>query len=119
MFRSLKDLYGKDIAEEEKLKLREKIFSQSRNEWSRRIAKQPAHRFRGFGQQEINNAVIAHYLLYFKDLQLFESLYQAQGKDLARVVESIVQSIPDGGDPFDTVRELVGKKSRPARPPSR
>jgi len=117
--RSLKDLYGRDIAEEEKLELREKIFFQSKKEWSRRIAKQPAHRFRGFGQPEINNAVIAHYLLYFKDLQLFESLYQAEGKDLARVVESIIQSIPDGGDPFDTVRELVSKKSRPARPPSR
>ena len=117
--RSLKDLYGRDIAEEEKLKLREKIFFQSKKEWSRRIAKQPAHRFRGFGQQEINNAVIAHYLLYFKDLQLFESLYQAQGKDLAQSLESIIQSIPDGGDPFDTVRELVSKKSRPARPPSR
>ncbi len=117
--RSLKDLYGRDIAEEEKLKLREKIFFQSKNEWSRRIAKQPAHRFRGFGQQEINNAVIAHYLLYFKDLELFESLYEAQGKDLAQSLESIIQSIPNGGDPFDTVRELVSKKSRPARPPSR
>jgi len=115
--RSLRDLYGSGIAEEEKLKLREKIFSQSKNEWSRRIAKQPGHRFRGFGQPEINNAVIAHYLLYFKELELFESLYQAQGKDLAQSLESIIQSISNGEDPFDTVRELVGKKNRAARPP--
>lgn len=117
--RSLKDLYGRDIAEEEKLKLREDIFSRSKEEWSRRLAAQPGYRFRAYEREKVNNAVIAHYLLYFKDLQLFESLYQAEGKDLARAVGMIRESVQkNNGDPFESVRELVSKKSESARPPS-
>lgn len=108
--RSLKELYGRDVAEEEKLKLREEIFSRSKEEWSHRIAGRPAHRFRGYSQQQLNNAVIAHSLLYLKNLDLFESLYEAQGKDLARVVELISQSINNSGDPYEAVRELLGKR---------
>lgn len=116
--RSLKDLYGKDIAEEEKLKLREEIFSHSKEEWSRRVAVNPAYRFRGYRRQQLNNAVIAHYLLYFQDLELFESLYQVEGKVLARTLELIVQSVSNGAEPFDTVRELARKKGASARAPS-
>jgi len=107
---SLKNLYGKDLAVEEKLRLKEEIFSQSKKEWSRRIDGLPNHRFRAFGQQQLNNALIAHYLLYLKDLELFESLYEAQGKELPRVVELIGQSINNNsGDPYEAVRELLGK----------
>jgi len=95
---------------EEKLRLKEEIFSQSKKEWSRRIDGLPNHRFRAFGQQQLNNALIAHYLLYLKDLELFESLYEAQGKELPRVVELIGQSINNNsGDPYEAVRELLGK----------
>ncbi|MGH7771590.1 MAG: aminopeptidase [Candidatus Binatia bacterium] len=111
MVRSLRDLYGKkDVAEEEKLRLREEIFSRSQKEWSRRIESRPAHQYRGFGKQNVNNAVIAHYLLYVKDLALFESLYQARGKDLPRLLELIEKSIPNSSNPFDAVRELLHKR---------
>ncbi len=110
--RSLRELYGRDVAEEEKLKLREGIFSRSKEEWSRRIASRPNHRFRAFGQQPVNNAVIAHYLLYLRDLPLFESLYEAQGNDLAKSVELIEKSVRDGADPFKSVRGLMQKKEQ-------
>lgn len=108
--RSLRDLYARDISEEEKLKLREEVFSHSKEEWSRRVAGRPAYRFLGFGQVQVNNAVVAHYLLYFKELALFESFYQAQGKELARTLELIVQSVSGEAEPFEAVRELAQKK---------
>lgn len=108
--RSLKDLYGKELAQEEKLWLREEIFSRSKDEWSRRIADRTTHRFRGYIKQEVNNALIAHYLLYLKDLALFESLYEGHGKDLARLVELIGESVQDSQDPFEAVRDLLRKR---------
>ena len=59
----LRELYAKETAEEDKLRLREEIFAQSQSDWSRRLSNRPQHRFRGFSQIKINNAVIAHYLL--------------------------------------------------------
>ena len=106
--RSLRDLYKKELAEDEKLRLREEIFSQSKEEWSHRIAGRPAHRFRGYSQQQLNNAVIAHYLLYLRDFELFESLYEAEGKELARLVALIRESVQqNGGDPFEAARGLL------------
>lgn len=107
---SLKALYEKEVARKEKLRLREKIFSRSQEDWSRRIANRPAHPYRSFSQQKINNAVIAHYLLYLKGLQLFESLYQAEGKDLGRLVSLIAESVQDREDPFQTVQKLLRKR---------
>jgi len=110
--RSLRDLYKKELAEDEKLRLREEIFSQSKEEWSHRIAGRPAHRFRGYSQQPVNNAVIAHYLLYLRDFELFESLYEAQGNDLAKSVELIEKSVRGDADPFKSVRGLMQKKEQ-------
>lgn len=109
--RSLRELYKREIAVEEKLKLREQIFTRSKDDWSRRITSRPDHRFRGFARQEVNNAVIASYLLYLKELELFESLYEAQGRDLGRFVESVGEAVYSGGEPFDAVRELSRVKS--------
>ena len=70
------------------------------------------HQYRGFVQQKVNNAVVAHYLLYLRDLQLFESLYEIHGKDLIRLMESIGNSVNDGGDPFDAMRTLLHQRKR-------
>ena len=109
--RSLSDLYKREIAVEEKLKLREEIFARGKDHWSRQVASRPDHRFRGFARQEINNAVIASYLLYLKELELFESLYEAQARDLGRFVESVAEAVYSGAEPFDAVRELARLKS--------
>ncbi len=108
---SLKDLYQGDLPEEEKLRLRQEIFSRSQEEWARMIADRPTHHFREYSRQELNNAVIAHYLLYLDGLQLFESLYQAEGSNLARMVKLIGESILDGEEPFEAVRGLLNKKN--------
>jgi predicted aminopeptidase len=104
---SLADLYGKEIPDEEKLRLREGIFAQGKKEWDGRIANRPSHRFRGFSKQPINNAVLIHYILYLKNLKLFEELYQVKGKHLTSAIEAIREAVKDGGEPFEAVRGLL------------
>lgn len=104
---SLRELYGSDLPLEEKLRRREQIFAESKRAWARQIAGRPQHRFGGFLRQSLNNAVIVHYLLYLTDLELFEALYEVQGKDLARLLARIRDSLRDGGDPFVAVRRLL------------
>lgn len=111
--RSLQDLYAKDLAMGEKLALREEIFSQSREKWARRIENRPMHQYRAYSKLEVNNAVVAHYLLYLRELPLFESLYEAQGKDLVPSVQLVSEAIKKrSGDPFESIRELLrGRQS--------
>ncbi len=104
---SLSELYGKEIPLEEKLRLREEIFERGKKEWGERVAGRPAHRFRGFAKQPLNNAVMIHYLLYLKNLKLFEALYELQGRDLARVIDSMREAVAKGGEPFDAVSALL------------
>ena len=104
---SLSELYGKEIPLGEKLRLREAIFERGKKEWGERIAGRPAHRFRGFAKQPLNNAVMIHYLLYLKNLKLFEALYELQGRDLARVIDSMREAVARGGEPFEAVRGLL------------
>jgi predicted aminopeptidase len=104
---SLRDLYIQELPEEKKLQRRGEIFANAQEKWAERIANRPGHRFRGFTKEKINNAVIAHYLLYLRDLDLFESLYQAKMKDLPGMIALVKDSVQDGGDPFESVRGLV------------
>ena len=105
--RSLEALYQKNLSKEEKLRLRQGIFSSSQREWARMVAEKTKHQYRGYGGQEVNNAVIAHHLLYLGGLELFESLYQAKGKDLVRLLDSIRESIKGGEAPFEAVKQLL------------
>jgi predicted aminopeptidase len=105
--KSLTALYQKDIPYEEKLRLREEVFQQAKEEWLRRIANEPSNRFRGFAKQPLTNAILIHYLLYFKQLQLFESLYNANDQNLLKSIESVRQAVEEGGEPFERLQALV------------
>ena len=101
------ELYGRDISRDDKLRLREEVFTRSKAEWARRIADRPQHRFRGFSRMPLNNAVLMHYVVYLKDLDLFESLYASAGKDLVKTIEYLKQAAAKGGEPFEAVRQMV------------
>ena len=116
--RVLGDLYQSDIARDDKLRLREAVFARSQLEWSRRITDRPAHRFRGFSQQPLNNAVLMHYIVYLKDLDLFESLYEACGKNLGRAVKVLKEATAKGGEPFEAVRRWLSERSAVAENPA-
>jgi predicted aminopeptidase len=105
---SLRELYAKDLPEEEKLQQREMIFSERQKQWAHVIAGRPNHRYRSFAQTKMNNAVLANYLLYLKDLDLFEAVYQSTGKDLALAVDVIRKAVRSG-KPYEDVRTLAKK----------
>ncbi|MDP9129592.1 MAG: aminopeptidase [Candidatus Binatota bacterium] len=107
--RDLTVLYKSDLSRQDKLRLREEVFIRSKAEWARRIADRPAHRFRGFSQQVLNNAVLMHYVVYLKDFDLFESLYESAGKDLPKTIKMLQRAAAKGGDPFEAVRQLAKK----------
>ena len=104
---TLGDLYRRKIPLEDKMRLREEVFARSKEEWQRRIADRPNHSFRGFGRRPLNNAVLMHYMVYLKDLDLFESLYEACSQDLGRTIESLRKAVDKGGDPFEAVRKWL------------
>jgi predicted aminopeptidase len=110
--RTLTELYRSQISRDDKLRIRETVFSRSKAEWTRRIAARPQHRFRNFAQQPLNNAVLMHYIVYLKDLDLFEALYESQGRDLVRTIEAVRQATEKGGEAFEAVR-LWLKKHQP------
>ncbi|HEX2386205.1 MAG TPA: aminopeptidase [Candidatus Binatia bacterium] len=104
---TVKELYARKIPEAEKLKQREEIFSKAQQQWAEKVADRPNNRYRSFAKKPLNNAVLAHHLLYLRDLDLFESVYQLSGKDLAKSVASIKKSVKRGSDPFDDVHMLA------------
>jgi predicted aminopeptidase len=102
----LTSLYGRDMPLKEKLRARATIFAEAQERWSRRIAERPLHRFRTFPKQPLNNAVMIHYMLYMKDLRLFEDLYDAQAKDLSKTIAVIRKAVAGAGEPFEAVRSI-------------
>ena len=106
---TLTELYNRDISRDDKLRLREEVFARSKAEWARRIADRPNHRFRGFGKQPINNAILMHYVVYLKDFELFEAVYDASGHNLARTIESLRKAVARGDEPFESVRRWLKK----------
>jgi predicted aminopeptidase len=104
---TLAELYGRDISRDDKLRLREEVFSRGKAEWARRIADRPQHRLRNFSQQPLNNAVLMHYVVYLKNFDLFESLYESAGKHLPKTIELLKQATAKGGEPFEAVRQLL------------
>jgi predicted aminopeptidase len=106
---NLSGLYRRNIPKEDKLRLRNEVFARSQSEWARRIASRPAHRFRGFSQQPLNNAVLMHYGVYLRNLQLFESLYELEGRNLVRTIDALEQATQSGGEPFRALRSWLTK----------
>jgi predicted aminopeptidase len=111
LVRNLKDLYARDIELEDKLRLREEIFSGNQMEWARRVGKQPRHRHRGFSRGAINNAVIAHYLLYSSHLDLFTSLQATMGYSLGTLVQAVAKQVDSAQDPFAAVQAFLAQNT--------
>ena len=111
---SLDELYARKIPEEEKLLLRQQVFTRGKEEWSEWVTQYPTQRFRNFSKQPLNNAVIIHYMLYLKNLKLFEALYEAEGKNLVQAIDSIREAVAKGGEPFKAVQNLLSSRNNRA-----
>lgn len=108
--RVLDGLYQSDLARADKLRLREEVFARSKAEWARRVRGRPTHRFRGFSQQPLNNAVLMHYIVYLKDFEVFESLYETCERNLARTVEALRQAVASKSEPFQALRAWLNER---------
>jgi len=53
--------------------------------------------------------VIIQYTLYLKNLKLFEALYDAEGKSLTRLIDSIREAVSKGGEPFEQLHALIDR----------
>ncbi len=109
---TLRGLYESDIPRADKLRLREQVFTRSQEEWQRYIGDHPDQNFRRFGKRPLNNAVLMNYLVYLTHLNLFESLYAANGNDLRRTVGAMRNAVAEGGDPFEAVQHWLDKHRR-------
>lgn len=106
---TLRSLYRSDIPRADKLRLREEVFARSQEEWQRYLAEHPDQSFRRFSQRSLNNAVLMNYLVYLTQIDMFESLYGANGNDLTRTVEAMRSAVAKGRDPFEAVHEWLDK----------
>ena len=111
---SLDELYARKSPEEEKLLLRQQVFTRGKEEWAEWVTQYPTQRFRNFSKQPLNNAVIIHYMLYLKNLKLFEALYEAEGKNLVQAIDSIREAVAKGGEPFKAVQNLLSSRNNRA-----
>ena len=109
---TLGELYGRKIPREDKMRLREEVFARIKADWARRIADRPGHRFRGFSQQPLNNAILMHYSVYLKDLDLFESIYESCGRNLVKTIDAVRAAVAKGGEPFEAVRAWLEKSAQ-------
>ena len=106
---TLRSLYRRDIPRADKLRLREEVFARSQEEWQRYLAEHPDQSFRRFSQRSLNNAVLMNYLVYLTQIDMFESLYGANGNDLTRTVEAMRSAVAKGRDPFEAVHKWLDK----------
>jgi len=111
---ALNELYAREIPEEEKLLLRQQVFARGKEEWSEWVTRHPTQRIRSFAKQPLNNAVVIHYMLYLKNLKLFEALYQAEGENLVRTIDLIREAVALGGEPFEAVQKLLAQRTNQA-----
>jgi hypothetical protein len=48
-----------------------------------------------------------HYIVYLKDLDLFESLYEQSGRSLVKTIEMLKQAVDNGGEPIEAVSRML------------
>lgn len=107
----LQAVYESDLDRGAKLAAKRQILDDARNRFVREYAQRFAtDRYRSFAKARINNAYLDLYTTYTQDLELFERLYEKNGRDLKRMIEQVVALKDVKGDPKDAVRtDLLGE----------
>ena len=60
-----------------------------------------------FASVKLNNAVVLQYLVYLKELTLFERVYQQNRRDLRATLARITEAAKKEDDPFAGVRTIA------------
>lgn len=107
-------LYSSSISDEEKLRQREGLFAQLQEEFHHLPG--PVRQNTDFSSVKLNNAVLLQYLVYLKDLAVFEQVYQQSGQDLRMTLARLMEAAEKEDDPFAGINELVSVSSSSFRP---
>jgi len=105
---SLQAVYGDDALDyDAKLAAREEVFAAAKERYRRDVVPELRVAFRGYMDRPLNNATLIGTRLYYRDLHLFEAVYQRYGS-LPAAIDAIIEvaeSRPD--DPFEGLAELA------------
>lgn len=106
----LEALYSReDLAQEQKLGMREEVFARARQRFVEEIQPQlQVLTYGSFARTPLNNAYLIARRIYYQDLDLFEAVHQTTGGDLRRtldLIDAAARAQPD--DPFEAVRALL------------
>ena len=110
----LNALYASPVSEAEKLRRRGELFARLQEEFRRLPG--PVRQNTDFASVRLNNAVVIQYLVYLKELTLFERVYQQNGRDLRGTLTRLTKAAKEEDDPFAGVRALASAPKDPLRP---
>ena len=105
----LNALYSSSISDEEKLRQRDGLFAQLQEEFHHLPG--PVRQNTDFGSVKLNNAVLLQYLVYLKELAVFEQVYQQNGRDLQITLARLTEAAKKEDDPFAGIERLVSLSS--------
>jgi len=112
LLEKLDSLYRTPIPFQTKLKQREKIFSETLDEFRRLRPKLKTDRFTGFGLVPLNNAYLLTIGLYHRHFHLFEELFLEKGHDLKKTLVFLENLAANEGDMIEKMRlELASKRN--------
>ena len=98
-------LYTSSMSETDKLHQREELFARLQEEF--RSLPGPVRQNSDFASVKLNNAVVLQYLVYLKELTLFEQVYQQNRQDLRATLARITEAAKKEDDPFAGVRTIA------------
>lgn len=111
LVRELENLYNRtDISREQKIQQRERIFQDARARFRHDVEpKLQTSAFRGFADEQLDNATLIGTRLYYDRLQLFEDLFQRLGANLPATIDSIARTVDSSDDPFGALEQLLAR----------
>jgi len=106
----LEELYSReDLTSEQKISRREEVFSAAQRRFAEEVRPHlRVLRYDSFARVPLNNASLIARRIYYRRLDLFESVYRASGDDLLLAIERILEAARgEPRDPYRAVEELL------------
>ena len=108
----LDTLYQSDLSYEEKLTRRETVFEDAKRRFTELPLKTEI--YSGFPKWKLNNAWMMAYRTYHREIDVFERVYEAVGRDLKAAVE-VLKGCEGEEDPGDYLEEWLNGKEKGKR----
>ncbi|HJX34034.1 MAG TPA: aminopeptidase, partial [Desulfatiglandales bacterium] len=110
LFERLESLYNSDIAYEEKLAEREKIFEESLKIFADIQSGFKTDRYKGFGESGLNNAYLMSIGLYNRHFQLFEEIMMKDGNSIKEMLDHLKKMSNEKNDMLEGMKGLTSLK---------